>query len=106
VLHELGHALGLDGGSDPSSPMYEVLAADTTARVVTVADLNIADPPAGADSQSAVRPKTMRPATVVSPTPLSNLAGLDMALASLKSRADRVIHFMEVNHDNEAELHL
>jgi hypothetical protein len=53
VLHELGHALGLGGGSDPSSPMFETLTAGTTARVVTIADLNISDPPAGADPQTA-----------------------------------------------------
>jgi hypothetical protein len=53
VLHELGHALGLGGGSDPTSPMYEILAAGTAARVGTVADLNIPDSPAGADPQSA-----------------------------------------------------
>ena len=26
VLHELGHALGLGGGTDPTSPMYETLS--------------------------------------------------------------------------------
>jgi hypothetical protein len=53
VLHELGHALGLGGATDPTSPMFETLAAGSTVRTVTTADLNISDPPAGADPQMA-----------------------------------------------------
>ena len=53
MLHELGHALGLGGATDPTSPMYETLAAGVTDRTVTMADLNIPDPPAGADPQMA-----------------------------------------------------
>ena len=53
MLHELGHALGLGGATDPTSPMYESLAAGVTDRTVTAADLNIPDPPAGADPQMA-----------------------------------------------------
>jgi hypothetical protein len=53
VLHELGHALGLGGSTDPSSPMYETLAAGVALRTVTTQDLNIPDPPAGADPQTA-----------------------------------------------------
>src|SRR5262249_42506725 len=53
VMHELGHALGLGGATDARSPMYEVLAAGATARVATVQDLNIPDPPEGADPQMA-----------------------------------------------------
>jgi hypothetical protein len=53
VLHELGHALGLGGSTSPSSPMYEILASGVADRTVTVADLNIPDPPAGADPQMA-----------------------------------------------------
>jgi hypothetical protein len=53
VLHELGHALGLGGSNDPTSPMYETLASGGADRTVTVADLNIPDPPAGADPQRA-----------------------------------------------------
>jgi uncharacterized delta-60 repeat protein len=86
VLHELGHALGLGGGSDPSSPMYETLAAGTTARVVTVADLNIPDPPAGADPQSArPLPHVLPAAPVAQPTLNQNVAlmALDMAIADL-----------------------
>jgi hypothetical protein len=55
VLHELGHALGLGGATDPTSPMYETLAAGTVNRTVTVADLNIPEAPAGADPQTAAR---------------------------------------------------
>jgi hypothetical protein len=53
VLHELGHALGLGGSTNPSSPMYETLASGVADRTVTVADLNIPDPPEGADPQMA-----------------------------------------------------
>jgi hypothetical protein len=53
MLHELGHALGLGGSTDPTSPMYEVLAAGVADRTVTTADLNISDPPPGADPQIA-----------------------------------------------------
>jgi serine/threonine protein kinase len=86
VLHELGHALGLGGGSDPFSPMYEILAAGTTARVVTVADLNIPDPPEGADPQSA-RPLPRVIPAPVPPPPTSNqnvaLMAWDLAMAEL-----------------------
>jgi hypothetical protein len=54
MLHELGHALGLGGSTDPTSPMYEVLAAGVALRTVTTQDLNIPDPPEGADPQMAV----------------------------------------------------
>ena len=70
VLHELGHALGLGGSTDPSSPMYETLAAGVADRTVTTQDLNIPDPPDGADPQmaagfrptalSVVRPLSLR----------------------------------------------
>jgi hypothetical protein len=53
VLHELGHALGLGGSTNPGSPMYEVLAAGLADRTPTTQDLNIPDPPAGADPQMA-----------------------------------------------------
>jgi len=53
MLHELGHALGLGGSTDPSSPMYETLAAGVADRTVTTQDLNIPDPPEGADPQIA-----------------------------------------------------
>jgi hypothetical protein len=53
VLHELGHALGLGGSTNPNSPMYETLATGVADRTVTTQDLNIPDPPAGADPQMA-----------------------------------------------------
>jgi hypothetical protein len=53
VLHELGHALGLGGSPDPTSPMYETLAAGVADRMPTTQDLNIPDPPEGADPQMA-----------------------------------------------------
>jgi uncharacterized delta-60 repeat protein len=53
VLHELGHALGLGGSTNPSSPMYETLAAGVADRAVTTQDLNIPAPPEGADPQMA-----------------------------------------------------
>jgi hypothetical protein len=51
VLHELGHALGLGGSTNSSSPMYETLASGVADRTVTTQDLNIPDPPTGADPQ-------------------------------------------------------
>jgi titin len=53
MLHELGHALGLGGSTDPGSPMYETLAAGVADRNVTTQDLNISDAPEGADPQIA-----------------------------------------------------
>jgi hypothetical protein len=53
VLHELGHALGLGGSTNPSSPMYKVLATGVADRTPTTQDLNIPDPPEDADPQMA-----------------------------------------------------
>jgi Ca2+-binding RTX toxin-like protein len=53
VTHEFGHALGLGGASDPSSPMFEILAAGVAHRTMTVQDLNIPYPPQGADPLTA-----------------------------------------------------
>jgi hypothetical protein len=53
VLHELGHALGLGGSTNPNSPMFETLASGVADRTPTTQDLNIPDPPEGADPQLA-----------------------------------------------------
>jgi len=53
VTHELGHALGLGGATNPNSPMFETLATGTANRIMTAADLNIPYPPEGADPLTA-----------------------------------------------------
>jgi hypothetical protein len=53
VLHELGHALGLGGSTNSSSPMYETLASGVAYRTVSAQDLNISEPSSGADPQMA-----------------------------------------------------
>jgi hypothetical protein len=49
VTHELGHALGLGHNANSDSPMNSTLATAAAHRTMTVPDLNIPDPPAGAD---------------------------------------------------------
>jgi hypothetical protein len=96
VTHELGHALGLGGSSDPTSPMYEILASGAVRRTPTTADLNIPDPPAGADAEWAAprlalaTPVTLRdagagklPAAVVSGLPSDGTSRLAMAPQSV-----------------------
>jgi hypothetical protein len=41
ITHELGHALGLGGSADASSPMDEVLPTGTARRTMTTPDLHI-----------------------------------------------------------------
>jgi len=53
VTHELGHALGLGHSPNAASPMYETLATGQIHRMMTVADLNLIEPPQGADPERA-----------------------------------------------------
>jgi hypothetical protein len=81
VTHELGHSLGLGGSSSPTSPMNELLPMGTARRTMTVADLNIPEPPDGADPLTAApRPSTgmAEPFTVRLP---ASPAGFTMTLA-------------------------
>jgi hypothetical protein len=66
VTHELGHALGLGGSTDPNSPMNETLAAGTVRRSMTVADLNLTSPPDGADPELAA-PRPAKSGVPVTP---------------------------------------
>ncbi len=75
VLHELGHALGLGGSTDPTSPMYETLASGVADRTVTTQDLNIPDPPEGADPQMAAGPRFALPPSVVTSSDSAASAG-------------------------------
>jgi hypothetical protein len=56
VTHELGHALGLSGNSDPNSPMNELLAPGVTFRNPSVSDLELRAAPDGADPERAALP--------------------------------------------------
>jgi CSLREA domain-containing protein len=59
VLHELGHALGLGGSDDTSSPMDETLPAGTVRRLVSAPDLNIPEAPDAADPLTAADPQRL-----------------------------------------------
>jgi hypothetical protein len=72
VLHELGHALGLGGSTNPSSPMYETLAAGVADRTPATQDLNIPDPPEGADPRMAAGFHPFAPSLVNRAAPASN----------------------------------
>jgi Bacterial Ig-like domain (group 3)/Matrixin len=63
VTHELGHALGLGEGSDPTSAMYGTLAPGTVIRTLTLADLNIPYDEGLADPQRAAVPPPLGAAT-------------------------------------------
>jgi hypothetical protein len=57
VTHELGHALGLGGNSDATSPMNESLPPGMVRRTLLVADLNVPQDDAGADALHAIVPE-------------------------------------------------
>jgi hypothetical protein len=68
VEHELGHALGLSGSSDPNSAMNETLTTATVRRTLAVADLNLTVAPEGADPERAAPRSTAGLADSVSVT--------------------------------------
>jgi len=75
VTHELGHALGLGGSSDPNSPMFENLPPGVVKGGLTVADLAL--PPldtTNADALNAVRPD-VGPVASVDARPATYAAG-------------------------------
>jgi hypothetical protein len=84
VTHEFGHALGLGHVADLNSPMHGTLATGTVNRAMTVQDLNIPDPPAGADALTAAPPAAA--VAVVTPvvvaTPAAPAQGLPAGVAA------------------------
>jgi hypothetical protein len=83
VTHEFGHALGLGHSTNLNSPMYESLPPGVANRIVTTQDLNIPDPPDGADPQKARAHRPVGPTAVVSAPASANdrIMVLDAALA-------------------------
>jgi hypothetical protein len=75
VTHEIGHALGLGGSTDPNSPMFESLPPGVVKGGLTVADLAL--PPldtTNADALNAVLPDVGPVASVNAP-PIAYAAG-------------------------------
>lgn len=99
MLHELGHSLGLGGSTDTTSPMYETLASGVTHRTITARDLNIPDPPAGADPLTAVG---FHRFSTVPALPLTAAIGTDAVpiLAGLSSRASVPVYHSSVSEQN------
>jgi hypothetical protein len=83
VTHELGHALGLGGRTDPNSPMNEILPTGMARRTMTVADLNIPEPPDGADPERAAPP----PSAAEAPAPEATLSEPVAAPQAVSGRA-------------------
>jgi hypothetical protein len=131
VLHELGHALGLGHSPDPASPMYATLATAVAVRTVDTQDLNVPDPPEGADPQLAAgswlgslaglavphaapvapfmvfRPAAVMPLPSSSSGPLSVLAGPSPSVAGptgLRLGPEPTLAALAPRHDQGREL--
>jgi uncharacterized delta-60 repeat protein len=88
LTHELGHALGLGESSVTTSAMYGTLAAGTTIRTLTTADLSIPQAESGADAQRAAgfRPATDEEAAgrgIAAAPSASGETGRDLLFATL-----------------------